>query len=65
MTKDKVKRAAEARGIRFDVKKKWLNSQIGYGYEFYTPNGCGFRQADTLEGIYRAVMEYPKIKEAK
>lgn len=63
MTKDKVKKAAALRGIRFDTKKKWLNNTVGYGYEFYTPNGYGFRQADTLEGIYRAVMEFPKIVE--
>lgn len=62
MTVERVRRAAELRGIYFSGEKKWLNSTVGYGYEFYTPNGYGFRQADTLDGAYRAVMRFKKIK---
>lgn len=62
MTIARVKRAAEVRGIYFEGKRKWLNNMVGYGYEFFTPNGYGFRQADTLEGSYRQVMEFPRLK---
>ena len=57
-----VKQAAYIRGIYFSGEKKWLNSTVGYGYEFYTPNGTGFRQTDTLAGAYKLVMEFPKIE---
>lgn len=63
MTIERVKRAAELRGIYFSGEKKWLNNTVGYGYEFFTPNGYGFYQADTLVGVYRAVMRFKKIKE--
>ncbi len=63
MTRAQVIRAAELRGIYFIAEKKWLNNTVGYGYEFFTPNGTGFRQADTLHGIYRSIMEFPKEKE--
>lgn len=62
MTIERVRRAAELRGIYFSGEKKWRNSTVGYGYEFYTPNGYGFFQSDTLEGTYRAIMRYKKIK---
>jgi hypothetical protein len=62
MTIKRVKQAAACRGIYFSGERKWLNNTVGYGYEFYTPNGCGFRQADTLEGSYRQVMEFPKVR---
>ena len=61
MTIERVKRAAKLRGIYYEGKRKWLNNTVGYGYEFFTPNGYGFRQADTLEGSYRQVMEFPKL----
>ena len=59
---ERVKRAAELRGIYFTGTKRWLNSMVGYGYEFFTPDGRGFFQSDTLYGAYRKIMEYPKIK---
>ena len=62
MTKKRVQAAARARGIHFTCERKWLNNTVGYGYEFWTPNGGGFRQADTLDGSYRQVMEFPRIK---
>lgn len=61
MTIKKVQKAAALRGIYFSGEKKWLNSTVGYGYEFWTPNGTGFRQADTLEGSYRQVMEFERL----
>lgn len=64
MTIQRAKRAASLRGIYFDGTRRWLNSMVGYGYEFYTPDGRGFRQADTLSGIYSAIMEYP-VKEER
>lgn len=63
MTRAQVIRAAELRGIYFTAKKKWLNNTVGYGYEFFTPTGVSFRQTDTLKGIYRCIMEFPKVKE--
>lgn len=60
MTIERVQRAAELRGIYFSGEKKWLNSTVGYGYEIHSPSGWNFFQADTLEGIYRKIMEYPK-----
>ena len=60
MTIERVQRAAELRGIYFSGEKKWRNSTVGYAYEVFSPNGYGFFQADTLEGIYRKIMEYPK-----
>ena len=62
MTIKRVKQAAACRGIYFEGKRKWLNNTVGYGYEFYAPNGCGFRQADTLEGSYRQIMEFPRLR---
>ena len=61
MTIKRVQAAAWLRGIYFDGEKKFRNSMIGYAYEFYTPNGRGFFQSDTLTGVYRKIMEYPKI----
>lgn len=61
MTIKRVQAAAWLRGIYFDGEKKFRNSMIGNAYEIYTPNGRGFFQADTLTGVYRKIMEYPKI----
>lgn len=63
MTIKRVQAAAWRRGILFDGAKAWRNSMIGYAYEIYTPNGRGFYQADTLEGLYRHIMQYPIIEE--
>ena len=63
MTIERVKQAARCRGIYFEGVKKWLNNVVGYGYEFYTPNGRGFRQADTLAGAYKEIMKFPAVKE--
>ena len=60
MTIERVRRAAELRGIYFSGEKKWRNSMVGYAYEIHSPSGWAFFQSDTLEGIYRKVMEYPK-----
>lgn len=60
MTITRVQRAAVLRGIRFSGKKKFRNTWAGYAYEVYSPNGRRFLQADTLDGIYRFVMEFPK-----
>lgn len=62
MTIERVKKAAYCRGIFFNGEKKWRNSTVGYGYEIYTPDGRGFCQADTLGGIYRIIMSYPKVR---
>ncbi len=62
MTIKRVQRAAELRGIFFNGKRKWLNSMVGYGYEFFTPNGYGFRQCNTLDQAYRSVMSFPKLR---
>jgi len=61
MTIERVKRAAELRGIYYEGKRKWLNNTVGYGYEFFTPNGYGFRQASTLKDSYKQIMEFSKI----
>lgn len=58
MTIARVKRSAEVRGIYFSGEKKWLNSTVGYGYEFYAHGH--FYQADTLEGSYRQIMRFSK-----
>ena len=62
MTGKRVERAAEIRGINFVAERRWLNSTVGYGYEFFTPSGRGFFQSDTLDGAYRKIMEYPKVR---
>lgn len=59
MTVKRVLKAAEIRGIYLNPKKQWINNFIGYGYSFYSPYG-GLNQADTLNGIYRQIMKYPK-----
>lgn len=56
----RIQQAAELREIYFSGEKKWLNNTVGYGYEFFTPDG-DFFQANTLEGAYKKIMEYPKI----
>lgn len=61
MTIKRCKDAAYLRGIYFSGEKRWLNNVVGYGYEFYTPNGTGFRQSDTLIGVYKMIMEFPKL----
>lgn len=61
MTAEKVIRAATLRGMFFNGRKEWQNSFIGYGYSMYTIGG-GFLQADTLTGLYKMIMKYPKIK---
>ena len=60
MTIKRVQKAANLRGIYFDGKKRWLNNTVGYGYEVTYPCGA-FCQSDTLEGIYRFIMKYPKV----
>lgn len=62
MTINRVKKAAELRGIYFNGTRRWLNSMVGYGYEFFTPNGRGFFQSDTLIGAYNEIMKYSKTK---
>ena len=61
MTIKRVQAAAWLRGIWFDGEKKYRNSMVGNGYEIYTPDGSGFFQSDTLDGLYKKIMEYPKI----
>jgi hypothetical protein len=60
MTIERVKNAAYLRNIYFDGVKKWRNNMAGYAYEIYTPGGRGFFQSDTLTGLYKKIMEYPK-----
>ena len=60
MTIKRVVASAEARGIYFDGLKKWRNNCVGYAYEILT--GRGFFQADTLEGLYKYIMKFPKVK---
>lgn len=62
MTRARCKQAAECRGIYWNGERKWLNSMVGYGYEFFTPNGTGFRQANTLAGSYQQIMTFPRLK---
>jgi hypothetical protein len=62
MTIKRVKTAAYIRGIYFDGLKVWRNNMVGYAYEIYTPDGRGFYQADTLQGIYNKVMTYKKME---
>lgn len=59
---ERVKKAAELRGIYFEGRRRWRNNTVGNAYEITTPNGRGFFQSDTLEGIYREVMKYERIK---
>lgn len=61
MTIKRVQTAAWLRGIWFDGEKRFRNSMVGNGYEIYTPDGRGFFQSDTLDGLYKKIMEYPKI----
>lgn len=61
MTIKRVQRAAALRGIYFNGKRKFLNNMVGYGYEVTTPSGWSYRQADTLDGLYRMIMEFPKL----
>ena len=61
MTIERVKQAAWLRGMYFSGEKRWLNNTVGYGYEIFSPNGVGFMQADTLEGIYRFVMKFKRL----
>ena len=61
MTIKRCQKAAALRGIYFRGERKWLNTQVGYGYEFFTPNGCGFRQSNTLDGAYKQIIEFPKL----
>ena len=61
MTIKRVQRACAIRGIWFDGIRRWQNNVIGYGYSVNIPTG-GFRQADTLDGLYKAIKELPKIE---
>lgn len=62
MTSKRVSDAAWRRGILFDGEKRWLNNTVGYGYEVYI-NGRGFVQSDNLNGIYRIIMNYPRLED--
>lgn len=62
MTVKRVQAAAAARGMFFNGVKSWQNSVVGYGYFMFAAGG-GFIQADTLTGLYNAVMKYPKVKD--
>lgn len=62
MTIKRVQQAAAIRGIYFDGERKWRNNMVGYGYEIFSPNGRGFVQSDTLEGIYRYIMKFKRLK---
>lgn len=61
MTIKRVQRAAEIRGIYFNGKRRFLNNIVGYGYEISSPSGWSYRQADTLEGLYKMIMKFPKL----
>ena len=61
MTLERVQRAAELRGICFNGERKWLNTMVGYGYEFFTPSGYGFYQTPTLNGAYKEIIKYRRI----
>lgn len=60
MTIKTVKAAAACRGIFFDGLKTWQNNIVGFGYFVFIPGGRGFIQADTLSGLYKRILEYPK-----
>lgn len=62
MTIKRVQNAAYIRGIYFDGVKRFRNTMIGCAYEIYTPNGRGFYQCETLQDLYRYIMEFPKIE---
>lgn len=62
MTIKRVQIAAARRGIYFDGTKKFRNTMVGYAYSVHTPYS-GFFQADTLDGLYRKIMEYPVLRE--
>ena len=64
MNTERVKRAATIRGMKFSGEKKFRNSWAGVSYEIFSPDGRRFLQADTLDGIYRFVMEFSKRKGA-
>lgn len=61
MTIERVKQAAWLRGMHFDGRKSFRNTMVGCAYSVVTPNGRGYIQADTLDGLYRVIMEYPKV----
>ena len=61
MTIERVKQAAWLRGMHFDGIKKYRNCVVGTAYEVFTPDGRGFISSDTLAGMYRMIMEYPKV----
>lgn len=62
MTVTRVKQAAALRGIKFTGEKKFRNTWAGVAYEVDSPNGRNFVQSDTLDGVYKFVMQFPKIK---
>ena len=62
MTIKRVQAAAYIRGIYFDGVKRFQNTMIGYAYEIYTPNGRRFYQCETLQDLYRYIMDFPKIE---
>ncbi len=62
MKRNRIKEYAYNSGLYFSGEKIFRNTMIGYAYEIYIP-GKGFFQADTLEGIYKAVKQYRKAIE--
>lgn len=63
MNRRRVQRAAEIRGIYFDGIKKFRNSTVGCAYCFWSPRG--YFTADTLEGVYRQIREFPILSNHK
>lgn len=63
MTIKRTQKAAARRGIYFDGIKKYRNNMVGVAYEIYTPDGRGFFQADTIQGLYNEIMTYKVIND--
>ena len=62
MSVERIQRAAAIRGMKFSGEKKFRNTWAGYSYEIFSPSGRQFVQADTLDGVYRFVKQFPILK---
>ena len=59
MTIKRVQAAAAARGTFFSgqaTPNGWTR------YQIFSPSGYGILQADTLDGLYRLLQQYPIIR---
>lgn len=59
MTIERVQAAARARGSYFSGEP---NHNSWIRWSMFAPNGSGLLSADTLEGLYKLLKQFPRVR---